>query len=146
MLGIWTGLNTPNLNGDGRFLRGGQPQDILMFQDDTIQDHDHSLLDSGHAHTDAGHTHSDSGHAHNYDDIEEIWHNQMNYKYNEHGGFEEMVTKSFQTKKGQANIQSSSANIQSATTNIQVQKVQNARKSEETRPKNAIIQWIIRVC
>merc|ERR1712141_223632 len=144
--GIWTDLNTPNLNGDGRFLRGGQPQDILMFQEDTLQDHDHSLLDSGHAHTDAGHTHSDSGHAHNYDDIEEIWHSQSNYKYNEHGGFEEMVTKSFQTKLGQANIQSSSANIQSATTNIKVEKVQNARKSEETRPKNAIIQWIIRVC
>ena len=59
------------MNGDGRFLRGGQPQDILMFQEDTLQDHDHSLLDSGHAHTDAGHTHSDSGHAHNYDDIGE---------------------------------------------------------------------------
>ena len=132
------------MNGDGRFLRGGQAEDILVFQEDTLQDHDHSLFDSGHAHTDAGHTHSDSGHAHNYDEIEVIAHTQSNY--NEHGGFYRMERKSFQTEMGQANIQSSSANIQSATTNIQVLKVQNARKSEETRPKNAIIQWIIRVC
>ena len=61
------------MNGDGRFLRGGQAEDILVFQEDTLQDHDHSLFDSGHAHTDAGHTHSDSGHAHNYDEIETIF-------------------------------------------------------------------------
>ena len=134
------------MNGDGRFLRGGQPQDILVFQDDTLQDHDHSLLDNGHAHADAGHTHLDSGHAHNYDDIEEVYHSQSYYKYNDHGGFWEMVRQTFQTEMGQANLQSSCANIQSATTNIQVQKVLNARKSEETRPKSAIIQWIIRVC
>ena len=42
------GSNTPNLNGDGRFLRGGPDGEAGQMQDDAVQDHQH---------TDPGHTH-----------------------------------------------------------------------------------------
>ena len=50
----WEGFLTPNLNGEGRFLRGGNPDQVLSFQDDMFLDHDHSITDPGHGHTDAG--------------------------------------------------------------------------------------------
>lgn len=62
--GIWSGYNTPDLNGDGRFLRGGNIQDILRMEDSILQNHFHE--DDGHDHTDAGHSHNDSGHSHTY--------------------------------------------------------------------------------
>ena len=133
------------MNSDGRFLRGGQPQQSLTFQDDALQDHEHSILDSGHKHLDEGHTHSDNGHTHNYyDDGKFRW----DYGYS-HGGETtgDLRSAGYKTSEaGKANIQSSNANIKSATANIAVKKVANARSSDETRPRNVIIQWIIRIC
>ena len=133
------------MNSDGRFLRGGQPQQSLTFQDDALQDHEHSILDSGHKHLDEGHTHSDDGHAHNYYDA-----GQYRYDYGYSHGSEQAgsygSTEYETSEAGKANIQSSNANIKSATSNIAVKKVANARTSDETRPRNVIIQWIIRIC
>ena len=33
----WAGYHTPNLNGEGRFLRGGSPDDSNTFHDDMFQ-------------------------------------------------------------------------------------------------------------
>ena len=33
----WAGLNTPNLNSEGRFLRGGKQRNTLELQDDSFQ-------------------------------------------------------------------------------------------------------------
>ena len=35
--GIWDGRYTPNLNGEKRFLRGGQVDDVLEIEDDTTR-------------------------------------------------------------------------------------------------------------
>ena len=35
--GIWAGSFTPNLNGEGRFLRGGQDNNVLTLEEDTFQ-------------------------------------------------------------------------------------------------------------
>ena len=41
--GLWAGGNTPNLNGEGRFLRGGPIENSLLTQEDSIQSHSHSI-------------------------------------------------------------------------------------------------------
>ena len=41
--GLWAGRNTPNLNGEGRFLRGGPIENSLLTQEDSIQSHSHSI-------------------------------------------------------------------------------------------------------
>ena len=48
--GIWSGLSTPDLNNQKRFLRGGLPQESLTLQEDSLQDHEHSLQVCGVQH------------------------------------------------------------------------------------------------
>ena len=47
---IWTGKNVPNLNGERRFLRGGNDEDMLKLEEDQMQDHIHDFEDPGHGH------------------------------------------------------------------------------------------------
>ena len=53
--GVWKGDKTPNLNGEGRFLRGGDPHEVLNLEEHMVQDHTH--IDDGHTHTNSGHEH-----------------------------------------------------------------------------------------
>lgn len=45
--GPMTGLLTPNLNGEGRFLRGGVEFSEWEFQEQMLKDHKHSIEDPG---------------------------------------------------------------------------------------------------
>ena len=54
--GPWKGLKTPDLNGQGRFLRGGSAAQLLTLEDHMVQDHSH--IDQGHSHADSGHSHT----------------------------------------------------------------------------------------
>ena len=54
---IWAGLNAPNLNTEGWFLRGGTDAQVLTKEDDQMQDH---------LHVDSGHTHAIDPHIHAY--------------------------------------------------------------------------------
>ena len=116
------------------------------------QDSGHKHYDSGHKHTDAGHTHKDSGHKHSYTrdgyfkaELRAGAGGKRDYRDRE---------KSYSSKTGyakitesKADIQTSKANIKTAKTNISVNGILEGKKhSSETRPKNAIIEWIIRVC
>merc|ERR1719342_1817251 len=74
--GIWEGKYTPNLNGEKRFLRGGDDNDVLTLEDVEILDHKHysSVSSSADATVhDYGHTHTtfaaqeDSGHSYDGD-------------------------------------------------------------------------------
>ena len=40
---IWSGFYTANLNGEGRFLRGGNPEQVLIRQESGFQNHDHQI-------------------------------------------------------------------------------------------------------
>jgi len=53
--GVWAGQKTPNLNGEGRFLRGGTAAQVLTPEGHMVQDHTH--VDNGHTHADTGHNH-----------------------------------------------------------------------------------------
>ena len=85
---------------------------------------------------DNGHTHSDAGHGHVYEDGG--W-----YQFEMACGNCATAVDRFKTKW----TQNGYANIQNSYSNTQVKGISSGyRKSEETRPKNAIIQWIIRIC
>merc|ERR1712126_59765 len=47
---MWAGRSTPNLNGEKRFLRGGDDSNMLVMEDDQMQDHVHDVSDPGHSH------------------------------------------------------------------------------------------------
>jgi hypothetical protein len=60
----WAGQNTPNLNGNGLFLRGSNPENVLEVQEDAFEDHSHGIVDPGHSHADTGHEHEFSDYVH----------------------------------------------------------------------------------
>jgi len=62
--GIWEGKYTPNLNGERRFLRGGNDNDVLTLEEDQILDHFHDVFDNGHSHLTYG---AKEGEGHSYD-------------------------------------------------------------------------------
>ena len=49
---IWSGLEVPDLNGKGLFLRGGSGSNVLKEEESQMKDHHHQ--DNGHSHTCTG--------------------------------------------------------------------------------------------
>ena len=113
----WEGETTPNINGEERFLRGGVDSVQLETEEDSLQSHTHDI--------------SDSGHDHGYDDkyyepseYKIASGNNLYYSYNPH---------------------SHASTTNSATSNIKVTDVNGARTSDETRPKNIRVVYIMKV-
>jgi len=123
--GVWQGSHTPNLNEEGRFVRGGNPEQVLTMESHSIEDHNH---------IDNGHTHQESGHSHPYQDCgyRESWachdgcHGNTAFHYCE--------TKTSSVAK--ANIQASNANI-AGIGNM-------GHAGSETRPINMRVIWIMK--
>ena len=134
---------TPDLNAEGRFLRGGSPDQVLTMQDDSFQQHVHSVIDNGHSHSDSGHKHSDGGHTHGFTEfnLSQGSNNHWNLKV----GFD-FYEKSSQptTKTAYANIQPGYANITSSKSGIQIGGSTHAKSGTETRPINMKVLWIIK--
>jgi len=169
------GTNTPNLNGEELFLRGGSVTDSWTVQADQIKDHHHSINDSGHSHTDSGHTHSDGGHhhvdgghthtdgghAHMY--LSTNWHvgdYDSDHEYRNPVVWEHVPQGHMPSYEGKADIQSAKASIQTAKASIQGSKASissdtskisvtgvssGSAAGDETRPKNIIVEFIIRI-
>ena len=113
----WEGETTPNINGEERFLRGGVDSVQLETEEDSLQAHTHDLSDSGHNH----------GYDDKYADTDEyIIAKGNNYGY-------------------QYSHQSHARTTNSATSNIKVTDVNGARTSDETRPKNIRVVYIMKV-
>jgi len=140
---IWAGMNTPDLNSDRRFLRGGNDNSALTFEDDMLQDHHHE--DYGHSHQDTGHQHHVDPHDVFPDSVFLLHNNGYNTNY------DNVVGKYFPNGEkplafepagalpsniGQANIESSRANIGYPS---------SGSHGDETRPKNMAVVWIMRV-
>lgn len=155
---LWHGSRTPNLNGDGLFLRGGADSLALEIEVDQLQDHlhndnGHKHADSGHSHSDSGHTHTDAGHTHPYNNTYSDYPtNSGVYDGNGRGAKQQYhVAHSATTSSSKSNIQSSKANIQSSFANIQASSsgmggVTDAyRRGGETRPKNMKVIYIMRI-
>ena len=111
----WEGETTPNINGEERFLRGGLDADQLQTEEDSLQAHTHDV--------------SDSGHDHGYDDK---YATITQYVYG------------CGTNCG-ANYDSHASTTNSATSNIKVTDVNGAQTSDETRPKNIRVVYIMKV-
>jgi len=147
--GIYKDLKTPNLNGEGRFLRGGNDAKATTLEEDMFQDHGHTVADYGHSHDDHGHTHADSGHDH--------YTKGATIKTESDGGeifilsdipaFTHFFRGNFRSEvEGKANIQSSKANIAVASSDIEVGGAQDGyRRGGETRPKNMNVIYIMRI-
>merc|ERR1719206_351265 len=141
----WAGKYTPDLNSEGRFLRGGKDSDVLTFEDDMFKSHLHDLTDEGHGHDSTAEEHNhvlrDEGHNHSYTD-----------KYNDDGsvcacnsGIDGVQGHASITGESKTGITLDAAtigiNTKIATTNIKMAE----KGGEETRPKNMNVIYIIRV-
>ena len=125
----WKGSRVPNLNGGGRFLRGGSASQVLTMQEDTVEDHSHSVIDHGHTHTDKGHTHTYS----------------KTPRDPASGGYSLTWMQDDRTERGYR-TGTGKADITTNTANIRVGRMNTSNKGTETRPKNMIVEWIIKVC
>ena len=118
----WAGEKTPNLNGEERFLRGGLDNVQLHLEEDSLQGHTHGITDGGHSHP--------------YDDKYPKWGSHPGdagyYDYSSH---ESIFTWDF----------SHARTSSKAKTNIKVAAVSGARTSEETRPKNMRVTYIMKI-
>ena len=113
----WEGETTPNINGEERFLRGGLDADQLQTEEDSLQAHTHDVSDSGHDH----------GYDDRYVDTDQLYISPgsgYNYRYNYY---------------------SHASTTNSATSNIKVTDVNGAQTSDETRPKNIRVVYIMKV-
>ena len=124
----------PNLNDEGRFLRGGSLSQVLTLEGDSVQDHEH--IDGGHSHSDAGHTHTDAGHTHAYE------HMGIDHGCGIEGCDLHAYKKTYTSSVGKADIQSSKAQIQTSTSNVG--KMSSGNIGGETRPVNMRVVWIIK--
>jgi len=124
--GPLAGKNTEDLNGQGRFLRGGSSAGSL--QDDALQTHQHTVSDPGHTHTDTGHSHAFS-----YTGVEDQDGDNANDRTQAH------------KKAMSGSTSSANAQITTNQAGVSVGEATSARTDGETRPKNMSVQWIIRV-
>ena len=121
--GIWSGQKTPDLNNQNRFLRGGNENEVLTIQEDSLQDHYHFHTDYGHNHgyTDT-HFNNASGDGYlgpnHYQN--EYYVDAFNWPYD--------------------------AITLGATTGISVTGATGARIDTETRPKNMFVIYLMKVC
>ena len=113
----WEGETTPNINGEARFLRGGVDSVQLETEEDSLQAHTHDV--------------SDSGHDHEYND-----------EYNDIANFRIAYGDSLNYF---AYHYSHASTTNTATSNIKVTDVNGARTSDETRPKNIRVVYIMKV-
>ncbi len=144
-VGPLVGQNTPDLNSDGRFLRGAADGQSGQFEEDAMQDHTHH--DGGHSHQDSGHSHRDEGHSHDFGDFF-IVHTDSS------GGTIEIdcegdcprpyhMTTPYKIPIVHSQLSTDSANIEPSTSNLGG--IEEGRMSDETRVKNMKIVWIIRI-
>ena len=121
--------HTPSLNLEGRFLRGGDAFQSWVYQDQMMGKHGHAVNDPGHKHIDAGHSHNIIDQCSNCE--EDI------YIAIYEGGRKNFAGKVI--LDGHANIQSSktSITVTDATGSIPI--------GEEVRPKNMLVQYIIKI-
>ena len=76
--GLMKGYNTPTLNSEGYFLRGGARVEKWTYQEQMVANHQHNVVDPGHVHEDKGHTHG-SWHACS---VEDLWTGQCPMDHN----------------------------------------------------------------
>ena len=122
--GPWAGGATPNLNTNGHFLRGGNENDVMVFEEDQIHDHEH---------TDAGHSHTSPPHSHPYLEHGKRW-------YGDDNGFTSgiygIADISRTTNPTSVTIDNAESNIGGVSSSY--------RSGDETRPRNMKVIWVMK--
>ena len=116
----WEGDFTPNINGEERFLRGGNDDVQLFTEEDSLQAHTHEVLDAGHKHS--------------YTD---------RYPEFNLGFLTTSVVPAFTLLWDPAKIHWKETTT--VKSNIEVKETRGARTSHETRPKNIRVVYIMKV-
>ena len=122
--GLWEGKVTPDLNSNGHFLRGGDENSAMEFEEDQMQDHKH---------TDYGHSHSSPPHSHPYEDM---------IAYGTGSGYRP-CGESCRREDESRNTASASVKINSARSNIGGVS-SSYRRGAETRPRNMKVIWVMK--
>ena len=137
---IWAGSATPNLNGQKRFLRGGDDSEILDTQDDQIQDLQLSISDNGHTHTENGHNHEDIIDRYEKDSHTCLQSSGQNYRSICHENDDDTPWWTDTPRK----VSTENIEINSAKTSVSIVS-SDYRRGDETRPVNTKVIWIMRV-
>jgi len=141
--GPFTGLTTPNLNGERYFLRGGNDSTVTLMETDMVQDHVHDVDDPGHSHR----TYSDGGKT-TYLPVA-MWNKKSVENTNERydsGCFETQGSDC--TEWSYTTATDHSHTVTSASSEVTVGFVTPTnltRKGWETRPKNMAVIYILRI-
>jgi len=138
---IWSGLEVPDLNGKGLFLRGGSGSNVLKEEESQMKDHHHQ--DNGHSHTCTASSTATASDHHHTATIYEIGHN---------GVYGSMATRDVGSNRKEESVTTSDASIVvtvDSTCNLDSQ-VSNmggvdGDTGDETRPANMRVIYIIRV-
>eukprot|EP00088_Acartia_fossae_P060228 TRINITY_DN72062_c0_g1_i1.p1 TRINITY_DN72062_c0_g1~~TRINITY_DN72062_c0_g1_i1.p1 ORF type:complete len:295 (-),score=27.36 TRINITY_DN72062_c0_g1_i1:155-943(-) len=131
--GPMRGKRTPRLNNDGRFLRGTTGTlRSYYYQNDMMLKHTHSVYDPGHKHTDRGHQHKFESYG----------------TLNHHEGDDADDRRMVKPEKTGHHTYVGYANLNSAKTGVRVgdpQESYSAEVGSEVRPKNMLVNWIIKI-
>ena len=124
--GPWSDGMTPNLNANGHFLRGGNENNAMEFEEDQMQDHEH---------TDPEHSHNSPPHSHTYEDrgVHEYPWFIPNGNYYAYGVGDDKKRTSDTTT---VTINNSKSNIGGVTSSY--------RSGDETRPLNMKVIWVMK--
>lgn len=132
----------PDASRRSSSAKGGNRIGVGSIQEAAAQDHTHRELKKGHSHA---HTHKDKGHTHAYQLVVPFVDTTIQAL---NGSFEQddFNTLDPETSMGKANL---SKNAKKAKVKlggaIAIEETARLKVSEETRPKNAYVHWIIKV-
>jgi len=121
--GPFAGGTTPDLNGPGLFLRGGDENRVLEVEESKLMEHGH--VDPGHSHS-CSLTSKAAAHQHK---------EYFGREYNEDGHFTSWETVDITTS---CDVASQSSNLGGVDTN-------NVNAGDENRPANMKVVYIIRI-
>ena len=131
---LWAGQLTPDLNS-GRFLRGGEDGEALVFEEDQVEEHLHS--DPGHSHTA---TSTSQPHDHGYTDY--YFHKTADTDPGHSG---EDLGSSASTNRHTDKVAVPVSTVVAAAATGMGGVAGPAKHGTETRPKNMRVIYVIRV-
>ena len=131
--GPWTGQNSPNLNNDNLFLRGGSEKQQVEIEDDMILDH---------VHVDAGHSHSQEAHYHTYPKFTDEYHTTK-LDYDTHCCTHRTVIETITQTSTDTKVSDAAPVISLETSGVGNVK-ETFKRGNETRPKNMKVTFLIR--
>merc|ERR1711970_5743 len=131
----------PDLNKEGRFLRGGSLDQAGILEEALLQEHNHE--DIGHTHADEGHAHVDAGHSPDPREYLVLIPGSAHGDRDGGPNFAKEGVIEVRVEEAKAKIATSSANLE--VSKADVTGVFGAEVSNEVRPSNMGVTFIMRL-